>query len=324
MRPSSYLKPTFRDVTTGPFWRWQWLLIGCSVVSLGGVAMFIWFAFMSAPDTLGIPYAVGGVSLVAVALIAIITAIWRQAYRRTAWQRYSNEVGGSYRFDTRPTDQAFVFWRGAYQQVSDRIDNPSLLPFTSLGNYSYAYSLPYDHTELPLVPRKVSFFVLPLPRHLPHIILDSTHNNFLRRYSEYGLEIKNFQRLELEGDFIKHFSLYVPAGYETDALYVFSPDVMNILVQYAADYDIEIIDDTLYLFKPGWLTITDTATLQRLTAVGSAILAALDKNATRYADTAIDDPAADVVAPRGRRLVRRTVPIVIILLLIWLAGMLYG
>ncbi len=49
--------------------------------------------------------------------------------------------------------------------------------------------------------------------------------------------------LELEGDFGKHFELHVPAGYERDALYVLTPDVMQVLIDEAADRRVEIVDD---------------------------------------------------------------------------------
>lgn len=324
MQPAAIPKPTIHDVVAGPFWRRQWLTIFCSVILLAGTAAFMWAAFMSVPDTLGLPFALGAVALMLFILTCIIIAIWRRAYKRTAWYRYSIDVGGTYSFDIRPEADAFVFQRGAYRNITDQIAEPTQLPFSAFGNYRYDYYVRYNYSSLPLIPRKVSFFELSLPRSLPHIILDSKKNNLFRRYSEYGVEIESMQRLELEGDFIDYFSLYVPAGYQSDALYLFSPDIMQLMVQYAADYDIEIIDNKLYLFGPGDIDITDSAKLTRTTLIGMTLLQKFDKNAARYVDARIDSHDIDTIAPAGSRLKRRAFPIVAVLIILCLLGILYG
>ena len=55
------------------------------------------------------------------------------------------------------------------------------------------------------------------------------------------------QRLSLEGDFDDHFTLYCPEEYERDALYLFTPDVMARLIDRVRGFDVEIIDDWLFL-----------------------------------------------------------------------------
>src|SRR6478609_9747463 len=56
------------------------------------------------------------------------------------------------------------------------------------------------------------------------------------------------QRLSLEGDFDRHFTLYCPEGYEQDALYLFTPDIMARFIDHAAQLDVEIVDDWLFLY----------------------------------------------------------------------------
>lgn len=87
-----------------------------------------------------------------------------------------------------------------------------------------------------------------LPKPLPHMYLDAHANdNFWSRPS--SMYFKTSQRLRLEGNFNKHFQLYVPEGYEVMALSVLTPDVMYVLQTYASEYDIEFYDYRLRLLS---------------------------------------------------------------------------
>lgn len=81
---------------------------------------------------------------------------------------------------------------------------------------------------------------------LPHIRLES------RRVRRLGAAdaIARDQRLSLEGDFDKTFTLLCPTGYERDALYLFTPDVMARLMDAAGDFDVELVDDWVFLSSP--------------------------------------------------------------------------
>ncbi|MGN8027747.1 hypothetical protein [Microbacterium sp. 22242] len=82
---------------------------------------------------------------------------------------------------------------------------------------------------------------------LPNIVLDSLANNgFLG--SNLPASYSRHQRLSLEGDFDRSFALYCPEGYERDALYLFTPDIMARFMDNAAAFDVEIVDDWLLLY----------------------------------------------------------------------------
>ncbi|MFB2581909.1 hypothetical protein ACEXQD_11705 [Herbiconiux sp. P15] len=104
------------------------------------------------------------------------------------------------------------------------------------------------------------FASLALDTTLPHIVLDATSNNSLFGASNLPVPFDRSQRLGLEGDFDKHFTLYCPAGYESDALYLFTPDIMARFIDRAAEFDIEIVDDRLFLYTRGDLATLDPAT----------------------------------------------------------------
>lgn len=185
-----------------------------------------------------------------------------------------------------------------------------------IGNYEYTTGSG-KHSQL----HQWGYAAVPLSRRLPHMVLDTKHNN-LFGFSNLP---ENFagQGLALEGDFGRYFTLYVPASYETDALYIFTPDVMAALIDIGNKYDIEIIDDTLFFYRSQKFNLTKETELQQLLGVVERITAELHSQSTRYRDQRVDEPTPGVVAERGRRLrrkVRWTVFIIplAVLILCWM------
>lgn len=56
------------------------------------------------------------------------------------------------------------------------------------------------------------------------------------------------QRYEAEGTFSKYFDMYFPGGQQIPALSLFAPDVMAVIMADYGFYDIEIIDDIMYIY----------------------------------------------------------------------------
>ncbi len=157
----------------------------------------------------------------------------------------------------------------------------------------------------PVQSRTIGYLAIRLARRLPHLLLDATSNGheLMRRPSRD-------QRLSLEGDFDRHFELYAPRGYERDALYVFAPDLMALLIDEAGDLDVEVRDDRMIVLRPGGFDLTDPATWERF----ERIRATVGRKAQQQTDRYVDDRGAPptltlearvgpgVVAPEGRRL----------------------
>ncbi|QIM15697.1 hypothetical protein G7067_03530 [Leucobacter insecticola] len=101
-----------------------------------------------------------------------------------------------------------------------------------------------------------------LPVTLPNLVLRSRRNS-APTFSAYTRPAPS-QRLSLEGDFDRHFSLFCPRGYETDALYLFTPDVMAWLIDDAGDFDVELVDDTIVLRSRDDLVSRDPAKWARI------------------------------------------------------------
>ncbi|TQL48428.1 hypothetical protein FB562_1522 [Homoserinimonas aerilata] len=149
------------------------------------------------------------------------------------------------------------------------------------------------------------YVALRLPRKLPHMLLDARSNNGIFGASNLPISFSRNQVLSLEGDFDRYFTLYCPAEYERDALYVFTPDLMARLIDESAAFDVEIIDDWMFLYAHGGIDIDDPAIMQRVFTILDTVGEKAQRQTRRYADERIGDPGVDYVAPRGQRL-RRT------------------
>jgi hypothetical protein len=125
---------------------------------------------------------------------------------------------------------------------------------------------------------------------LPHILLDATGNNGLFG-SSLPTSFDRDQRLRLEGDFDRYFSLFCPRGYERDALYLFTPDIMARFIDHAAELDVEIVDDWLFLYARRDLSTLDPATWAWLFSVVRALLDKLDQW-SRWRDDRLTHTAA--------------------------------
>lgn len=131
------------------------------------------------------------------------------------------------------------------------------------------------------------FIEITLENTVPHIILDSTLNEMSESSStdfngKIEIDMKKNQMVQLEGDFIDYFKTYVVEGYGRDALYILTPDLMSVLVDTAADYDIEFIDNKLYFASRDVFRTKDQ--FQKAFTVIEKVSNKVNKRSKRYVD----------------------------------------
>ena len=100
--------------------------------------------------------------------------------------------------------------------------------------------------ERATIQRPFAFIELPLPASVPHIVLANRKHSIV---PTLGLG-RGAARMELEGDFAKTFRLIVPEGYQQDALYIFTPDLMARVLDLGSGAEIELVSDRLYVYLP--------------------------------------------------------------------------
>ena len=143
----------------------------------------------------------------------------------------------------------------------------------------------------------VGYLAVRLERELPQFVLDATGNDD-GRLSNLPMPIAGGQRLSLEGDFDQHFSLYCPRGYERDALYIFTPDLMALLVDETGDFDVEISGDTFFVYaRDGW-DLSNATLWRRLERIRQVVGAKAITRTDLYANER--DPAAIAEGSRLR------------------------
>lgn len=176
--------------------------------------------------------------------------------------------------------------------------------------------------------RDFGYAKIPLPRLLPHMVLDSVKNNNMG-VSDISSALKGAQKLHLEGDFNSYFTLYAPDQYQQDALYIFTPDVMETLVRYAQNVDLEIIDDRILFRSATKFNLASEADIRFVLHLADVLTAEIGKQSAHYSDDAVGDATKNMLSRRARRLQRgmgrvwATVLGALLVLAVVVAGCLY-
>ena len=260
-------------------------------------------------------------SLVVVLLItfAVIKGITSTGNRWELWarmDRFARANGMTFSpLDTNPSYAGAIFQLGDARQAVDHLRGAAGR-FFDLGNYRYTTGSGKNRST-----RTWGFLAFNLDRKLPNMVLDSKSNN-----SFFGTNLPatfdKGQILSLEGDFDEYFTLYCPKEYERDALYVFTPDLMALLIDEAAPFDVEIIDDWMFVYSSMPFRTGDANVYARLFRIIDTVGAKTLTQTDRYVDERVGDFAANYVAPQGQRL-KKGVPVAAIVIsivfgVIWL------
>ncbi|MGF2949539.1 hypothetical protein [Microbacterium alcoholitolerans] len=279
--------------------------------------------------TLLIPVSV--IVVIALIIAGVIMAWRRRRVQRYRIARFASANGMTYIDQlASPALPGLIFQQGSNRQSSALVRG-SEPRFVEFGNYEYTTGSGKNRST-----HRWGYVAVKLDVPLPNIVLDARGNNGLG--SNLPTSFRRDQRLSLEGDFDQHFTLYCPEGYEADALYLFTPDIMARFIDHAAQLDVEIVDDWMFLYMQRPASTTDPATWAWLFGAVGAVLTKFDQWA-RWRDERLRQARADAtaqpavaaaepnlpfappagmlappagVAPEGRRLKRSTSGIVII------------
>ncbi len=184
--------------------------------------------------------------------------------------------------------------RGARdKKIKNVIEGPGWL----YGDFSYNLYRQTKNGEYKAATVYYGFMMTALPRELPNVFFDSIK----ARHRQFRFHFARSQRHSLEGDFDRYFVTYFPPDYTIDSMSFISPDVMWA-IRAAADYDVEIVGNCLFLYGPLYdpeVEIPDMAT--KILAIKKELLG----NILTYRDERV--PYAEGrqrVAPLGANLKR--------------------
>ncbi|HEU4755416.1 MAG TPA: hypothetical protein VFS72_02045 [Agromyces sp.] len=227
--------------------------------------------------------------VVGVVAIAVAAGVGMGITTPTRWyrlDRFARANAMSYQPQySDPPLPGMIFQVGSARMASDLVrgDRPRFVEF---GNYRYTTGSGKNRST-----HRWGYVAVKLDVPLPHIVLDATSNDGLFGTSNLPVTFDRDQRLGLEGDFDRYFTLHAPEGYERDALYLFTPDLMARFIDRAAAVDVEIVDDWLFLYAKRDFSTLDPATWAWLFSVVGALLEKLERWA-RWRDERLAPDAA--------------------------------
>ncbi|MDT0157844.1 hypothetical protein Q9R19_09440 [Microbacterium sp. ARD32] len=216
------------------------------------------------------------IPLVVIALVAgvgVPVGIATMRRRRTDAYRIAQFAGANgmvyeHQVDNPPLP-GMIFNNGDSRQASSLVRGYSPR-FVEFANYRYTTGSGKNRST-----HHWGYVAVKLDVPLPNIVLDALGNNTLG--SNLPARFSRDQRLSLEGDFDRYFSLYCPRGYEADALYLFTPDIMARFIDHAAQLDVEIVDDWMFLYMQRSASTTDAATWAWLFGTVGALMTKFDQ-----------------------------------------------
>ena len=217
---------------------------------------------------------------------------WRRA-RETRYRlnRFAQANGMSYEGRVAsPSLPGMIFSLGSSRLSTDLVRG-TRPRFVEFGNYQYTVRSGKNSTTY-----RWGYVAVKLDVPLPNIVLDAKGNNGFG--SNLPASFQKEQRLSLEGDFDQYFTLYCPEGYERDALYLFSPDIMARFIDNAAELDVEIVDDWVFLYTQRKVSTLDPATWAWLFGAVGALITKFDQWA-RWRDDRLllESPTASAASP---------------------------
>lgn len=251
----------------------------------------------------------------AIIFLGIIAASSYVKYGRIVrMRRFAQANQLSYRsdvdFDNRP---GLIFEQGHSKKFIGLLSAGDDSPW-EIGNYRYTTGSGKNRSN-----HDYGFVRIQLPRRLPNMLLDAKQNNFFGgRMSNLPSSLAGSQKMSLEGDFDKYFTLYAPAEYKRDALYVFTPDVMQALIDSVENFDCEVIDDSFYIYSSSQLKVDSQPQLEEIFGIINKLKPELIDQTDYYADERVADRSLNLVAKPGARLKTSVPKLAIIILAIWL------
>ena len=157
----------------------------------------------------------------------------------------------------------------------------------------WTVTMSYSSTEQ----RTYGYIAIQLERAVPQLVLDAKRNG-----DSIPMAIGGGQTLSLEGDFDQHFTLYAPRGYERDALYIMTPDLMALLIDETGDLDVEVVDDMLFVYATAPFDLRSEAVWQRIGRIRDIVGAKAIRQTDYYSDDRQEATATAPIGEQGRRL----------------------
>lgn len=242
-----FLKPEITNVWKA-VWntikiRWQfWAVLFLSV----SVAMFLLWLFSERFDNQSINYSAkreeGALFLVLLPFIVILYYIYSaiDEVRGNFWRRFAEINGWQYKSYGDPDQESGIMFRQGNSGIGDishiiegNIDDRRFRIF----NYQFSIGSGKHKTTY-----HYTVFAFKFNGTFPHIYLNSKINFY---------DVSTGEKIPLPSEFEKKFTLSAPRKYETEALEIFTPDILAKLLDNGFPHDVEFVNQEVLIFANG-------------------------------------------------------------------------
>lgn len=234
-----------------------------------GMLLLVSLIFIIPSQIVVTTFQYGSFVLIAAAVIAQIRQERRKATRLELFAR-SNGFG--YQLSsTSINGNGTIFSHGHSRRLRNIFSGE--LENMAFRYYDYRYVTghgKYSHTF------ELSVMEFTIPHQLPHFVIDSLVEPQNYGSSVLPIQFSQNQRINLEGEFSRYFSLYAPDRQAVSALTLLAPDAMAVLMQHGAACDIEIVGDKVYLY---WAdTAADPNSMQEKFTTAQEVIRVMSRN----------------------------------------------
>jgi hypothetical protein len=266
-------------------------LLALLYVGGAGLVEAVWRFTFEAPFPLNLVI-VGIVALILLGVVAGIVRVvriiaslriprrwWEAAYRLNGLAA-TNQL--RYGHDDLVGYPGVIFGTGTERTAERRLTTTAGRR-VEIGNYRY--TIPSENRENSQV-YGWGYVAITLDRRLPHLLLDAKANDrsvFGIKTSNLPVDLAKDQRLSLGGEFDDKFTLYAPSDYGQDAFYIFAPDLMALFIDRLGAYDVEIIDDAMFVYGSRF-DLLDPTTYDWLQELVDTVIARTVRRTERYND----------------------------------------
>ena len=205
------------------------------------------------------------VNLGAVAIIWWLAKRYVRPLRsRTTWIRLDRFArANNLRFapwSAAPKYPSAFFAVGADLYVYDHVSSIEG-PFFDLGNFAYQVG----RRGAESVEHRRGFVAVHLDHAVDQFVLDARSDDVLG-FSSLPIAVPRDQRVELEGDFARSFTLYAPAGRERAALELFDSTMLGTIADLGVEVDLETNGEWLFAYSRKPFDMSNATTVQSLFA----------------------------------------------------------
>lgn len=241
----------------------------------------------------------GDVTVPSIFIFAGVGWVWflarRSALRSLRYTKFAEANDITILTTKTTTHPGLTFGLGHSQKFNPGFELPDKAQ-TNFGNYTWVTGSGKNSRT-----HHQGFVSINVSRKLPHVVLDAQKNNRFANISNLPVGLKARQQISLEGDFDKHFTVYCPADYGRDTLYWLTPELMALLIDKFSDYDVEVVDNYVYLYPNGAFKL-DQPTIENIVSLAEWLYQEFEDNTHRYSDERVASFTANIVDKDGRRL----------------------